>query len=123
MADNLEETLSDLAESFSLPRIALGDSGAVGLLIGELGELTVERLPDGGHVMLSLYRDVGDGNALRALELCGPSRPHPWPILAGMSRKGWTGFSARIPLEGFTVALCERFISYASDLLTALARK
>ncbi len=119
--DALDRTLSDLAVSFALPSLALGDSGVAKLAIGGLGDLYIERA--GEYALLSLYREVEGEPHLRALEQCAPAGRHPWPVGAAMARDGKLGFFMRVPMSEFSLVVAERGIGHLDGLLRNIEGK
>lgn len=115
----LDDVLSEVAIAFSLPGLAFGDNGSVTLRVSGMGDVCFERWMGEG-LAVAVYRDVGPGRSLRALELCAPSGNPPWPLAAVYAADERLGFMMRIPPGKPSAREVERCLSHIDGLFRAL---
>lgn len=107
----------DFGRSIGIDALAVDDSGAVNLRLGDDGLLCLQPMEE--EFLVYMAREIPaheEVYKLRALALCGPERQWPWPVQAGTRGADRLLFLMRLPQHDVSLAAIEQ----AMDVLTRL---
>ncbi len=90
----VDTTLAEIANSLELPSLSFNEKGVVALSWGDTDLISLERRDNG--VLLNLVRPLSQhrqGQAEKALRLCGTAGGLPFPTRAGLTKDNKLVFS------------------------------
>ncbi len=121
-------TVSEFGRSLGIDSLAPGASGAVELVIEQVGRLQMEEAGD--DILVTLARAwpaYSSKTARAALALCHWRENHPWVVNPGAKGKERDEarlilFTARCPLRDFDTPALAKMLAYLSDLMGAVEK-